>query len=128
MKEEVVQEVSIEIPEAEENKEEVDENLLHDSPTILDNASTAPSTQVASEQISDNKYELLEHFLSFIDSEEELNPVLCGYFAKLFQVLVSSHAKEIFSYVYSHTIVLDNLVKHSYQKSISDVLIRLMNT
>jgi hypothetical protein len=36
--------VSIEIPEAEENKEEVDENLLHDSPTIIDNASTAPST------------------------------------------------------------------------------------
>jgi hypothetical protein len=28
--------VSIEIPEAEENKEEADENLLHDSPTILD--------------------------------------------------------------------------------------------
>jgi hypothetical protein len=70
----------------------------------------------------------MEHFLSFIETEEELNPVLCGYFAKLFQVLVSSHAKEVFGYVYSHTVVLDNLVRHSYQKSISDVLIRLMNT
>lgn len=127
MKEEVVQTVFIEIPEAEENKEEV-ENLLHDSPTILDNESTAPSTQVATDEKSNNRYELLEHFLSFIDTEEELNPVLCGYFAKLFQVLVSSHAKEIFTYVYSHPIVLDNLVRHSYQKSISDVLIRLMNT
>lgn len=103
--------------------------MLHDSPTtILDNESTAPSTQVASEEKSNNKYELLEHFLSFIDTNEELNPVLCGYFAKLFQVLVSSHAKEVFIYVYSHPIVLDNLVRHSYQKSISDVLIRLMNT
>lgn len=130
MKEEVVQAVSIEIPEAEENKEEEVENLLHDSPTtaILDDQSTAPSTQVATDDKSTNKYELLEHFLSFIDTEEELNPVLCGYFAKLFQVLVSSHAKEVFGYVYSHTVVLDNLVRHSYQKSISDVLIRLMNT
>jgi hypothetical protein len=34
MKEEPV--VSIEIPEAEEIKVESDENLLHDSPTILD--------------------------------------------------------------------------------------------
>jgi hypothetical protein len=102
---------------------------LHDSPSaILDDQSTAPSTQVATDDKSTNRYELLEHFLSFIDTEEELNPVLCGYFAKLFQVLVSSHAKEVFGYVYSHTVVLDNLVRHSYQKSISDVLIRLMNT
>ena len=68
MKEEVVQTVFIEIPEAEEIKEEV-ENLLHDSPTILDNESTAPSTQVATDEKSNNRYELLEHFLSFIDTE-----------------------------------------------------------
>lgn len=133
MKEEVVQPVAVEIPEAEENKEEM-ENLLHDSPTtatVLDNESTAPSTQmglVTSDEKSSNKYELFEHFLSFIETNEELNPVLCGYFAKLFQVIVSSHPKEIFTYIYSHPIVLDNLVRHSYQKSISDVLIRLMNT
>lgn len=83
---------------------------------------------VTSDEKSSNKYELFEHFLSFIETNEELNPVLCGYFAKLFQVLVSSNPKEIFTYIYSHPIVLDNLVRHSYQKSISDVLIRLMNT
>ncbi len=81
MKDELV--TSIDIPEPEETKEE-DTHLLHDSPTtILDDQSTAPSTQVATESNS-NKYELLEHFLSFIETEEELNPVLCGYFAKLF--------------------------------------------
>jgi hypothetical protein len=32
----------------------------------------------------DNKFELFENLLSFIDTDEELNPVLSGYFCKLF--------------------------------------------
>jgi hypothetical protein len=31
-----------------------------------------------------NKFELFEKLLSFIDTDEELNPVLSGYFCKLF--------------------------------------------
>jgi hypothetical protein len=63
-----------------------------------------------------------------LETEEELNAVLSGYFSKVFTVLVSSKTKEVFSYVYTHTRVLDNLVRHSYQKSVSEVLIRLLNT
>ena len=61
-----------------------------------------------------NKNELFERYLSFLDTEEELNPVLCGYFSKVFTVLVSSKTKHVFSYVYSHPHVLDMLVRHSY--------------
>lgn len=75
-----------------------------------------------------NKYFLFEKLLSFVDTEEELNPVLCGYFCKVFSVLVSNKPKEVFSYIYSNTQVLDNLVRHINQKSISEVLIRLLNT
>lgn len=82
--------------------------------------------------MKNNKYELFERLLSFLEtpegSTEELNPVLSGYFSKVFAQLVSTKAKEVYSYVYTHTRVLDNLVKHSYQKSISEVLIRLLNT
>lgn len=74
-----------------------------------------------------NKYELFEKLLSFIDTDEELNPVLSGYFCKLFQVLVGNKPREVFSYIYQHPVVLDNLVKHIYQKSISEVLIRVLN-
>ena len=59
-----------------------------------------------------NKFYLFEKLLSFIDTDEELNPVLCGYFCKVFSVLVSNKPKEVFSYIYSHTEVLDNLVRH----------------
>lgn len=41
---------------------------------------------------------------------------------------MSNKGKEVFTYIYTHPTVLENLVKHSYQKSISDVLIRLLNT
>lgn len=69
-----------------------------------DGVSTAPTTQAAETQaiIKNNKYELFELLLSFIDTEEELNPVLCGYFCKTFAQLISNKTKEVYSYVYSH--------------------------
>jgi len=33
----------------------------------------------------------------------------------------------VFGYVYTHPEVLDNFVKHCYQKSVSEVLVRLLN-
>ena len=68
-----------------------------------------------------------EKLLSFIDTTDEINPVLSGYFCKLFQVLVGNKPREVFTYIYHHPEVLDNLVRHIYQKSISEVLIRVLN-
>ena len=53
--------------------------------------------------------------------------MLSGYFCKLFSVLIGNKPKEVYAYIYNHTEVLDNLVKHVYQKSISEVLIRILN-
>lgn len=41
--------------------------------------------------------------------------------------MVGNKPKEVFSYVYSHSQILENLVKHVSQKSVSEVLIRLLN-
>lgn len=70
---------------------------------------------------------MFEKLLSFLDTTEELNPVLSGYFCKLFQVLVSNKTREVFTYIYNNPQTLDLFVHHIYQKSISDVLIRLLN-
>jgi len=88
--------------------------------------STAPTMKDLYEK-RQNKYYLFEKLLSFIDTESELNEVLCGYFCKLFSVLVSNKPKDVFSYIYNHPEVLDHFVKHIYNKSISDVLVRLLN-
>jgi len=88
--------------------------------------STAP-TMKEELQRKNNKFELFEKLLSFIDTDEEINPVLSGYFCKLFQVLVGNKPREVLNYIYHHPEVLENLVKHIYQKSISEVLIRVLN-
>lgn len=75
--------------------------------------STAPTNQDIKAKKA-NKFELFEKLLSFVDTDEEVNPVLAGYFCKLFQVLVGNKPREVFSYVYNHPEVLDNLVKHIY--------------
>lgn len=41
--------------------------------------------------------------------------------------MIGSKPREVFTYVYNHTEVLDNLVRHVNQKSIAEVLIRLLN-
>ena len=65
--------------------------------------------------------------ISFLDTDEELNPVLCGYFCKLFQVLTGNKTKEVYTYIYNNPQSLDLFVKHIYNKSVSEVLIRLLN-
>ena len=43
---------------------------------------------------------LLSQFLSFVDSEKELNAVQAGYFERIFQALVGLHPEELFKHVY----------------------------
>eukprot|EP00347_Sterkiella_histriomuscorum_P002974 403366086 len=74
-----------------------------------------------------NEFELFEKLLSFLDSTEELNPVLTGYFCKLFQVLVGNKPKEVFGYIYANPNVLDKFINHLNDKSVSEILIRLLN-
>ena len=45
--------------------------------------STAPTKEDLKSR-KQNKFYLFEKLLSFLDTEEELNPVLAGYFCKLF--------------------------------------------
>ena len=63
-----------------------------------------------------------------METPEEVNAVLAGYFSKLVLVLVSNKAQEVYRYVYSHPRVLDSMVNHLYQKSVAEVLQKLLNT
>ena len=91
-----------------------------------ENESTAP-TQADLTRDKSNKYEVFEKLLSFLDSEQELNAVLSGYFCKVFQVLVLNKPREVFTYIYSHPEVLGKFAHHIGNKSVSEVLIRILN-
>ena len=61
------------------------------------------------------------------EDEEPLNPVLSGYFCKLVSLLISRKQKSLVPYIFapgSETIEL--MLKHVYQKSISEVLNKLL--
>lgn len=74
-----------------------------------------------------NKYVLLERLFKFIQTEEELNPVLSGYFCKLVSLLISRKQKQLFPFIYSpESTVIEDLLKHVYQKSISEIINKLL--
>ena len=76
--------------------------------------STAPTTTIEKNLPRQGKYFLFEKLLSFLDTTDELNPVLAGYFSKLMQVLVAHKTKEVFTYIYNNPHVLEWFVRHLY--------------
>lgn len=100
-----------------DDDDDIERQTLSTEPTTLaDTTSTLPA----------NRFFLFERLLSFIEQDGELNSVLAGYFSKLFLILVQSKQKEVYSYVYAHPQVFENLVKHLYSKSISEILQKLL--
>lgn len=57
-----------------------------------------------------------------------INPVLAGYFAKLVTLLINRKQKNLIPYVFApDSDVIDNLLYHVYQKSVSELLNKFLN-
>lgn len=72
---------------------------------------------------------LLERLFKFIRTEgdSQLNPVLSGYFCKLVSLLISRKQKSLVPYIFSqNSDIIEFMLKHIYQKSISEVLNKLL--
>jgi len=74
---------------------------------------------------------LLDRLFKFIRTEpedkEELNPVLSGYFCKLVSILISRKCRQLVPYVFSPgSDLIECLLKHVYQRSISEILNKLL--
>ena len=72
---------------------------------------------------------LLERMLKFIRTmQTPLNPVLSGYFAKFVTLLINRKQRMLKPYVFQEgSDVIDYLLYHIYQKSISELLNKLFN-
>lgn len=125
-------------PEAEneEKKEAEPESELstkddsHSKEGLLDTMATTATTlatlvtEVAEEE---TKFVLLDRLFKFLEQNGELNPVLSGYFCKLVSLLISRKQKQLVPYIFSsESKIIDNLVKHVQQKSISEILNKLV--
>ena len=53
------------------------------------------------EERGELRYDLLDYLFSFLETEEELNQVLCGYFCKLIGVFLKKHSAKLLAYMYA---------------------------
>lgn len=72
---------------------------------------------------------LLKYLFKFVETRQyPLNPVLSGYFAKLVILLLNRKQKQVVPYIFSpECTLIDDLLFHVYQKSLSEVFNKLLN-
>jgi hypothetical protein len=73
------------------------------------------------------KYMLLNRLFRFVRQKDPLNAVLSGYFSKLVTLLINRKQKLLIPFVFDPSSdVIDCLLYHVYQKSISELLNKLL--
>ena len=74
-------------------------------------------------------YGIIDSMLAFLD-QEELFPILCGYFNKIFQSLLGKQKKNLFEYLLLERegSIFDKLLLHIDHHSLAQLLIELMQT
>jgi len=123
--EEPAKEAKTSEPEEEESEQKADEDLSTKETTM---ATLTTDGHEEEEAEAGNKYFLLERLFKFIRTEEdELNPVLSGYFCKLVSLLISRKQKQLVPYIFDKdSDVIECLLRHVEQKSISEILNKLL--
>lgn len=72
---------------------------------------------------------LLERLFKFVKTKNKpLNAVLSGYFSKLLTLLINRKQKNLIPFIFApESDVIDSLLYHVYQKSISELVNKLLN-
>ena len=152
-KDESKEEPQAETPETEKNEEKVadepqeksvestepaaseeakpDEPSAEPETAILDPAPIAEPDQEDKEENKEeeedpNEFELLEYLLAFLKPESELNPVLCGYFAKLIGVFINNRQSQFLNFIFCKGNYLEQFAYHSYNRSIAEAVVKIL--
>lgn len=92
------------------------------------NSLSDPSTAAESTDLNLPSKHIVDILFDFLRTDEEWNPVLCGYFVKLLSSMQNQHRKEFNLFIYNpKNEVISSIVKHIYNKSLSDFLIKILN-
>ena len=75
-----------------------------------------------------NSIELMDKLLNFLNTKNTLNDVLCGYFTKVMNHLLSKYPFRILTYLYKYKYdALSNMIYHSYQTGISEICVKVLS-
>lgn len=108
----------------EENKQISEDTSTHISE---ETSETTTTKEPAHPPLSTNKYDLLDYLTRFIETDEELNDVLAGYFARLCNILIQKKGDELATYFYTNERLLYRFAYHSYSKSLTDTVIKILD-
>ena len=114
----------------DETKEDTKEEKLNEEKEDQKNAENNNSNNNNKEikdEYPEDRIEILDYFLSFLLTDSELNYVLCGYFSSLMSNLLNRKGDKIIRYIYEkRKDILDKLLYHSYNISISELFFRFL--
>jgi hypothetical protein len=111
------------IPPNENHKTEVHNTIGED------NYFSNDRKKLQSEKKQESQFVVIDHFLKFVETDQPLNYVLSGYFAKIFLNILNLKTNSFLKYIFTtRREFLSNLVRHSHMKSISDIIIMILNT
>lgn len=79
------------------------------------------------EPLSTNKYDLIDYLNRFVETDDQLNDVLSGYYARLCTILIQKKSDEVAKYFFKNENLLYRLAYHSYSKSITDTVIKILD-
>jgi len=71
--------------------------------------------------------DMIFNFVLLAPKGTEINPVLSGYFQKIVLALLGYKQKKVMNYIYTKESLMDKLIEHVYDKSICDVIIKVLN-
>lgn len=111
--------------EAEAPTEEPKAALLADDEEV----STEVEEMTAASTVSPlPKEHIIDLLFDFLRQEEELNPLLCGYFCKMLVGMMSSNKKPFCLYVFNpRNEVISSMIKHVYNRSVADTLVKILS-
>jgi len=112
-------------PKKEEEEEKKEENNEEE------NNEGNESEEKSEPESTENKIELIDYLFNNFFPEDEsvkLNYVLCGYFSSLINNLLQINSLAFLKYIYlERNEFLNKMVEHSYRKSISDTLSKILH-
>ena len=73
------------------------------------------------------RIELLDYLLTFLDTDQELNYVLVGYFFKFMHSLICKRPLSLITYLFTtQRKALEKMIYHSYRKSMTELLLYII--
>eukprot|EP00340_Litonotus_pictus_P004381 CAMPEP_0170517620 /NCGR_PEP_ID=MMETSP0209-20121228/3544_1 /TAXON_ID=665100 ORGANISM="Litonotus pictus, Strain P1" /NCGR_SAMPLE_ID=MMETSP0209 /ASSEMBLY_ACC=CAM_ASM_000301 /LENGTH=1020 /DNA_ID=CAMNT_0010802909 /DNA_START=17 /DNA_END=3079 /DNA_ORIENTATION=+ len=98
--------------------------------THIENLNTDPEFSEPKSEIDiyleQSRYPLLDYLFSFVKADEELDHVLVGYFAKIFNSLFMNKTVQFVKYLFERPEIILSMVNHFNRFSIIECLIKLI--